>query len=590
MADINDRIKSLRSVMKQNNIDTYILTKFDPHQSEDAGEYYNQVLYFSGFTGSNGKLVITEDKCYIFTDGRYYQQAILETEKNDFILMRESDKDTLPFLLFALDITPENGKIGFCAKTLSVDTLSKFLIKKDEKHISLFTDSSVISSVNTTRAFPPTKEIYELDVKYAGTSRSEKINIVRAKMKDRKANCYILSSLDDIAYILNLRGYDVPYNTYFASYLIFEENKTTLFVDSKKIANVKNILENDNITVLDYEEISNYISKLDKGLKTIINVTKTCFEIYNTGSHLDFIKEDSDITSNMKCIKNDTEIENIKNATLRDTVALLKAVRRIKKDCKNLTEHSVSEILYEERAKDDLFICESFHPICGYNENASIIHYHATKESHSNLNDNGLFLIDSGATYFDGTTDMTRTIVLGDITKEMRDDFTLVLKSHIAIATSKFVKGVTGSKIDSFSRAPLWENGRNFDHGTGHGLAFVGPVHEGPQSMGFKDNGVMLDINMLLTNEPGLYVVGKHGIRTENTVRVIPYMTTDDGEFLQFETLSYFPIDRKAINKDLLNQKEIDWINNYHSTVFSKLSKFVTSEDLDFLREETKEI
>lgn len=588
MTDITQRIDEFRKLMTEHKIDTYILTKFDPHQSEDAGTYYNLPSYFSGFSGSNGKLVITKDNLYIFTDARYYQQTEIETSKYGYTLVKEGEKDSVPFLDFAYDITPENGVIGFSAETLSVFTLRSFLNKLKAKDITLNTDDDLISKVYTDRAFPITKNIFELDVKYAGLSRCEKIRKVQDELSNKKACAYILSSLDDIAYTLNLRGFDVEYNTFFASYLIFENDKTTLFVDLDKIKDVKEILEKDNITVLSYSEIFNYIEKMPAKTKTVINVKKTCYEIYNKGSHLTFIEDEMDITEVHKSIKSETEIKNAKNAYIRDAVALLRAVKRVKQNCTELTELSVAEILYEERSKNELFLMESFHPICGYNENGAMMHYHATPERFSKLSNEGMLLIDSGATYYDGTTDMTRTICLGETTAEMKHDFTLVLKSHIAVATAKFVQGSTGGKIDAIARTPLWNVGRNFAHGTGHGIAFVGPVHEGPQNMGFKDNGVPLQENMFVTNEPGLYVDGKFGIRTENIVRVIPFMESIDGAFFQFETLAFFPIDINLINKDMLTSEELSWINNYHKEVFEKLSPFVSGDDLEFLKAETK--
>lgn len=587
---ISERISKLRSLMLEKNIDTYILTKFDPHQSECADVYYNLVSYFSGFTGSNGKLVVTKDNLYIFTDGRYYQQCELQTKQNGYTLMKESEKDSIPYLDFAFKETKINGVIGFAPEGFSVSALKDFLNKIKNKNISINCTDDIVSVVNVERSFKTTKKIFDLDVKYAGESRTQKIKKVQEQVKEHNATCYILSSLDDIAYTLNIRGFDVDYNTYFASYLIFEDDKTTLFVDEDKISDVKSILENDNISIKNYTDVFEYIENIKPNTKTLINIEKTSYQLYQKGSHLDFIEEKTDITSLMKACKSDLELKNIKNATTRDCVALLRSIRRIKENANILNELTVADILFEERQKDSLYIMESFCPICAYNGNAAMMHYSATDESFATLKNEGFLLIDSGGTYFDGTTDITRTISLGETTDEMKTDFTLVLKSHIKVAQVKFLKGATGSKIDAIAREPLWNVGRNYACGTGHGVAFVGPVHEGPHNMGFKDNGIPLEENMLITNEPGLYVDGKYGIRTENTVCVVPFMKTLDGEFCQFETLSFFPIDRYSIKKDMLTESELTWINQYHKKVFEKLSPYVTGADLEFLREETREL
>ncbi len=582
--------EQLQNLLIKNNIDTFVLTKFDPHQTEDSGDYYNFPKYFSGFTGSNAKLIITQKDFYIYTDGRYYAQCEKETKNNGYTLVKESELDSLPFLDFAISITKENGKIAFLADTLSLSVVNNFLPKLKAKNLSIETNINFIEEIWTDRKFNQTDKIFELDVKFTGEDRPSKISKIKNTLKEKNVKNYILSSLDDIAYVLNLRGFDIDYNTFFASYLIFEQDKTTLFVDLDKISNVKSNLEKDGISVLDYSEVFNYISKMNKGEKTLVNESKTCYKVFTYGEQLDFIIEKTDISENLKAIKNEIEIKNIKNSSDRDNAALVRSFKRVKENAKNLTEVDIAHILLEERKKDENFIMESFHPICAYMGNASMAHYHATKDDFSKINDKGIVLIDSGATYYDGTTDITRTIALGEVSQQIKDDFTLVLKSHIAVALAKFVFGSTGSKIDAIARVPMWNVGRNYNHGTGHGIAFVGPVHEGPHNMGFKDNGVFLKENMIMSNEPALYVDGEFGIRTENTIRVIPFMETKDGKFFQFETLSYCPIDLDLINKDMLTSEELSWLNNYHKEVLEKLSPYLSGDDLEFLKAQTKQI
>ncbi len=582
--------EQLQALLKENNIDTLVLTKFDPHQSEDSGDYYNFPKYFSGYTGSQAKIIITQKDLFILTDGRYYLQAEKETKENGYTLVKESELDSVPFLDYAINITKENGTIAFLADTLSLSVVNSFLPKLKNKNLTLKTDIDLIEKVWTDRAFTKTDKIFDLNVKYTGEDRLSKIAKIKNSLKEKNVKNYILSSLDDIAYTLNLRGFDIEYNTFFASYLIFEQDKTTLFVDLEKISDVKEILEKDGITILPYGQIFEYISTMKKGEKTLINENKTCYEIVSKGSHLDFILEKTDISEEMKAIKNAVEIENIKNSSNRDNASLVRSFKRIKENADKLTEVLVADILLEERKKDDLYLMESFHPICAYMSNAAMPHYHATKEEFSSLKAEGVILIDSGATYFDGTTDITRVITLGEVSDEIKVDYTLVLKSHFKVANAKFVSGTSGGKIDAIAREPMWNVGRNFNHGTGHGIAFVGPVHEGPHSLGFKDNGVMLKDNMIMSNEPGLYVLGSHGIRTENTVSVIPFMETIDGQFLQFETLSYLPYELELIKKEMLTSEEIEYLNEYHKQVYTKLSPYLSGDDLEFLKEQTKQI
>ncbi len=585
-----EKSKKLQQLMIENNIDTFILTKFDPHQSEDGGDFYNLPKYFSGFTGSNAKLVITQDKFYIFTDARYYAQCIKETNDNEYTLIKESELDSVPFFNFAIAKTKENGTISIISDTLSVNSVNEIAPLLSEKNIGLVPNGDLINQIWTDRSLQNTQKIFELDIKYAGETRASKISSVQNTFKNRGAKAYILSSLDDIAYILNLRGFDIPYNTFFYSFMVFEENKTTLFVDLEKITEVKSTLEKDNVLVRDYNEIFDYIRTINNGTKTLININKTCYKIFENGEHLDFLIDNFDITSNMKSIKNSVELTNIKASSNRDNAAIVRSIKRVKDNANNLTEYDVNNILLEERKKDDLFIVESFHPICAYNANAAMAHYHATKDDFQSLKASGSLLIDSGASYYDGTTDITRTIALGEVSDDFKTDFTLVLKSHIKVATAKFLSGATGSKIDAIAREPMWNVGRNYNHGTGHGIAYVGPVHEGPQNLGYKDNGVALKLNMIMSNEPGLYVDGKHGIRTENTVCVVPFIETIDGAFFQFETLSYCPIDTDLIKTDMLTQEEKLWLNNYHKDVYKNLSPYLAGEDLEFLQNQTKEI
>ncbi len=584
---INDKIKSIRDMMVVNNIDVYIITKFDPHQSEDSEPYYNSVQFISGFTGSNGAVVITKDEAGLWTDGRYYIQSEIELKGSEIKLHKASEPDVKSYLEYAYHI---GGTIGFAGDTLSYGSLKKILGKLKLKNIKLKTKYDFVGDIWKDRPSLSTNKVFEHNIKFCGKSRVDKIKEIREKMIEEDGAYYILSSLDDISWTLNLKGRDVAYNTFFASYLIISNNEVVLFVDKAKIVDVEASLCNDNIIIKDYSEVYNYIENIPDNTKTLINTVKTNYKIYSSGSHLQYIELSVDITAHLKAIKNKTEISCLEEVNLRDGVAMVKAIKYIKENVQSLDEIDVVNTMQKYRGESDNFIEPSFGTIAAYMENAAMMHYHATDEKKSKLESKGFLLIDSGGQYLDGTTDITRTISLGPITKEMKEDFTLVLKSHIAIAKAKFLNGTTGSKIDMLGRVPMWNVGKNYKCGTGHGLGFCGCVHEGPHSMGMKPNPVPLKEGMLLTNEPGIYIQDKYGIRIENTVVVTPFMETNDGVFFQFDTISYCPIDVDSIEVTMLTEEEKDWINNYHRLVYTKLSPFLDDIYIEFLKEETKEI
>ncbi len=587
---INQKITAIRDLMKKNKIDVYIITKFDPHQSEDSEKYYSSVEFISGFTGSNGTVVITKDDAGLWTDGRYYIQSELELQGCDIKLHKASEPDVKNFLDYAYDITPTNGTIGFAGDTLSYGSLKNLLKKLELKNIKLETSYDFVGDIWEDRPSLSKSKVFDHDIKFAGKSRVEKINEIVKKIKEENASHYICSSLDDISWTLNLKGSDVANNTFFTSYMIISLKETVLFVDKDKISDVIATLMDDNIVIKEYAQVFDYIKDIPKNTNTIINTVKTNYKIFNYGSHLKFIELDTDITAHLKAIKNKTEIECLEKVNLRDGIAMVKSIKFIKENATKLDEIDVVNIVRQYREQGENFIDTSFTTIAAYMGNAAMMHYHPTKEKKSSLDEKGFLLIDSGGQYLDGTTDITRTISLGPLSKEMKEDFTLVLKSHIAVAQAKFLNGTTGSKIDMLGRVPMWNVGKNYNCGTGHGLGFCGCVHEGPHGMGMKPNPVPLKEGMLLTNEPGIYIEGEYGIRTENTVVVVPFMETRDGKFFHFDTISYCPIDVDSIDPTLLTMEEKKWINDYHRLVWAKLENFLDDSEKEFLKNETREI
>ncbi len=583
-------IENLRNLMEQNNIDTYIITKVDPHLGEYSEcKYAKSVEFVSGFTGSFGDVVVTKDHVGLWTDGRYYIQASKQIGKE--FTLHKVGLDAIPFLDFAYNETKNGGTIAFDGKTISYEEVKSFVNKAKEKNITINSNIDLLGKLWENRPASSTKKVFEHDLKFCGVSRCEKIKEIKESLDE--CDYTLIASLDDIAWTLNLRGFDVPFNSVFTSYLLVGKEETCLFIDENKLDHVKESLQKDNIKILPYENINEYIKNINQGKKVLISPKKVNYYLIEAGKHLNFVETDLNITEQLKAIKNETELENINVSNLRDCVALFKCVKEVKQlveKGENIDEYKVTEMLYSERSKQQNFLDISFPPIVAYMGNAAMAHYSPSKENSTKLEQKGLLLIDSGGLYYDGTTDMTRTIALGEVEQHLKDDFTTVLKSHIAIATALFIEGTKGTQIDTLARVPMWEAGKDYSHGTGHGIGFCLSVHEGPQSISKRPSTISLEEGMVITNEPALYVENEYGIRTENTIKVVLNKKTEAGQFLSFETVSYFPIELDAINKNMLTKKEIDWLNSYHKNVYNKLSPYLNDEEKEFLKKETREI
>lgn len=589
---VEDRIKRLRVEMKNNNVDYYIITSSDAHQSEYVAEHYKGRAYISGFTGSAGTLLIGKNNGILWTDGRYFIQAEEEL-RGSGIEMYKMRTPGWPTLIEWLKENVKQGEcIGFDGKTFSLSQYKEFEEMKKEKSIEISMDNDLLSNVWGNRpSLPITKAFYH-DIKYCGVSAKDKIENVRKDMKKLGVCNYIISSLDDIAWLYNIRGNDIKNNPVVISYAIITEDDAYLYVDSKKIdSELNEILNSNGITIKNYEDIESDVLNLKESV--LIDKDKTSAFIASKIQEGVKRVESLNITTKHKAIKNNIELENLKNCQIRDGVAMVKFIKWLKENVSSgkVGEISASEKLKEIRAFGELFKGTSFDTIAGYKDHAAMMHYSATLESEYTLRNEGMFLVDSGGQYLDGTTDITRTFILGDISEEERRDFTLVLKGHIALNRAKFLKGTTGSKLDGYARKPLWDEGIDYKCGTGHGVGFFLSVHEGPQGFTLGPNNVVLEPGMILTNEPGVYRKGKHGIRTENTL-VVKEISKDDemGEFYGFEVISLCPIDLDGINVELLNIEEKEWLNNYHREVFEKISQFLDESEIEFLKKETRSI
>lgn len=589
---ISERIQKLREIMKKNKIDYYIVPSGDFHQSEYVAEYFKARKYITGFTGSAGTALIGIEKAILWTDGRYFIQAENQLKGSGIELykMRIPGWPTLEEWLMK---NMKSGQtLGFDGRVVSVNEYKELKKIQDKKNIRISMDNDLIDLIWSERPNLPKEKIFLHDVKYCGKSTGEKIKEVREEMKKLGGKSYVISSLDDIAWLYNIRGNDVKYTPVALAYGLVDEDEAVLFIDKDKVSTTdEKKLNSQGIIVKNYKDMFEATEKIEGSV--ILDPSKVSGHILNQLQDNVKIIEDINITTRLKAIKNPIEIQSLKNCQVKDGVAMVRFTKWLKENIgkEKITEITVSDKLLEFRSMGDLFVEESFGTIAGYKDHAAMMHYSATEETAYNLKKEGILLVDSGGQYLDGTTDVTRSFVLGKLTSEEKRDFTLVLKSHIGLMRAKFLKGTTGSNIDIMARSALWNEGIDYKCGTGHGVGFFLSVHEGSQTIRPIPNNIELEPGMILTNEPGIYKEGKHGIRTENVMVVTEYKKSEEfGAFYQFEVMSYCPIDLDGIEISLLNNEEKQWLNNYHKEVYDKLSPYLNEEEKKYLKEVTIEI
>ncbi len=582
---------SLRSYMEENNLDAYIIPSTDAHQGEYVADYFQGRKWITGFSGSAGISIILKHKAGLWTDGRYFIQAEKELKGSGFTLFKTGEKNVPTYIEWLFQELKDGAKIGFDGRVISQDDFLKLDMKLKVKNIRYCIDSDALDIIWVDRPELPKDKIFILDKKFAGVSRETKIANIRSDLKDKKSDMYIISSLDDIAWLLNLRGSDIKNTPLFYSYVIVEKKKTTLFIEKNKIKeDILKVLNNSSIEVKNYKEIGDYLNVNTKRKKVICNPSKTSRYVY---SFLDKDKviNQEDITTQFKALKNQVERKHIRDAYKNDCVALIKFFNHIEKNSHKITELEAEKILEKYRMEDDLFIYNSFDPIVAYGDHAAMMHFKATKDNSYSLKKKGLFLVDSGGQYFNGTTDITRTLVMGELSHEEKLDFTIALQGLIELSSTRFLKGTTGSALDTICRKPIWNQGINYRCGTGHGIGFFLNIHELPYGFGPRPSyNLPLDENMLLTIEPGVYKEDRHGVRHENTVFVKKYTESEFGIFYEFETISYFPFDTRGILISELTPFQIEWINNYHKKTYDILSPYLNGDDLEWLKKRTKSI
>lgn len=603
------RIEQLRNLMKQNCIDVYYIPTDDFHGSEFVSEYFKSREYMSGFTGSAGILIITLEHAGLFTDGRYFLQAEKELEGTGIELFKAGMPGVLSineFLLAHLESGMCLGFDGRCVNAQTAIRMKRFLEMRGKK-INLRGDVDLVSYIWNDRPELPDEPAYILDLKYAGESAEHKLERVRAFMKSRQAHTFLLTSLDDIAWLLNIRGNDVKCNPVCLAYMIITEENAYFYCgtgcrNDRKIENIYDYLSERGITVKAYFDIYEDIKHMAECRKSgcvIADLDKVNYRLFYEISDCKILNVINP-TTEFKAVKNDTEIENERQAHIKDAVAYIKFLFWFKKcleDNKhsNLTEISLAERLLEERKKMAGFVSESFEPIVAYGAHGAIVHYSPNESSNAEIGRKSFVLIDTGGHYMEGTTDITRTISCGELTEEEKYHYTLVLKGNLALGNAVFLSGTTGANLDILARRPLWEQGLDYNHGTGHGVGYLLNVHEGPNSIRYrigsgKTASAVMKPGMITSNEPGLYITGEHGIRLENMLVCVKQDRNEFGEFLKFETLTLVPFERDAIIRDMLEDREMELLNDYHRRVYETISPYLNEAEDRFLKEITREL
>ena len=589
---IKERIHALRMPFDPNNIKAFIIPSTDPHLSEYVAPYWMSREWISGFTGSAGTAVILMDKAGLWADSRYFLQAEKELEGSGITLYKEMLPETPSITKFLCQNLKPGESVSIDGKMFSVQQVEQ--MKEDlapyQLQVNLFGDP--LKNIWKDRPSMPDAPAFIYDVKYAGKSCGEKVAAIRTELKEKGIFALFLSSLDEIAWTLNLRGSDVHCNPVIVSYLLVTQDEVVYFISPEKITQeVNEYLQEQQVSLRKYDEAESFLNSF-AGENILIDPKKTNYAIYSAiNPACKVVRGESPVTL-LKAIRNEQEIAGIHHAMQRDGVALVKFLKWLEASVLSgkETELSVDRKLHEFRAAQPLYMGESFDTIAGYKEHGAIVHYSATEESDVTLQSKGFLLLDSGAQYLDGTTDITRTIALGELTEEEKTDYTLILKGHIALAMAKFPAGTRGAQLDVLARMPIWSHGMNFLHGTGHGVGHFLSVHEGPQSIRMNENPIVLQPGMVTSNEPGVYKAGSHGIRTENLTLVCKDKEGMFGEYFKFETITLCPICKKGIIKEMLTAEEVKWFNDYHQTVYKKLSPSLNEEEKKWLLEATKAI
>lgn len=593
MNEINQRLESLREVMRREHLSAFIFPSTDAHQSEYVADHWQGRTWISGFNGSAGTAVVTMKSAALWTDSRYFLAAEEQLKGTEFQLMKLKIEGTPTISEWlAQELQGENAEVGLDGMVNSYhETMGLIADLRKSGGITVRTNLDPLGLIWTDRPAIPANPVEIQPMEFAGESVASKISRIRTALRQRHADGMLISALDDIAWTLNLRGTDVHCVPVFVSYLLISSQQVSLYVDSAKINDeVKAYLTENGISLYPYNKVAEGLERYSE-YNILLDGDETSYFLWKTVKCQEIIAGNSPVPA-MKAQKNDREIAGFRQAMLRDGVAMVKFLRWLKPavEAGGQTEISIDRKLTSLRAEQHLFRDISFDTIAGYQAHGAIVHYEATPETDVALKPEGLILIDSGAQYQDGTTDITRTIALGPVTEEMKHVYTLVLKGHIQLELAKFPDGASGTQLDALARECMWREGYNYLHGTGHGVGAYLSVHEGPHQIRMEWKPTPLRAGMTVTDEPGLYLSGKFGVRIENTLLIKDYQTTEFGKFLQMESLTLCPIDLTPVDFSMLQPEEIEWLDTYHRDVFEKLSPYLEGEDLEWLREATRPV
>lgn len=593
MNEINQRLESLREVMRREHLSAFIFPSTDAHQSEYVADHWQGRTWISGFNGSAGTAVVTMKSAALWTDSRYFLAAEEQLKGTEFQLMKLKIEGTPTISEWlAQELQGENAEVGLDGMVNSYhETMGLIADLRKSGGITVRTNLDPLGLIWTDRPAIPANPVEIQPMEFAGESVASKISRIRTALRQRHADGMLISALDDIAWTLNLRGTDVHCVPVFVSYLLISSQQVSLYVDSAKINDeVKAYLTENGISLYPYNKVVEGLERYSE-YNILLDGDETSYFLWKTVKCQEIIAGNSPVPA-MKAQKNDREIAGFRQAMLRDGVAMVKFLRWLKPavEAGGQTEISIDRKLTSLRAEQHLFRDISFDTIAGYQAHGAIVHYEATPETDVALKPEGLILIDSGAQYQDGTTDITRTISLGPVTEEMKHVYTLVLKGHIQLELAKFPDGASGTQLDALARECMWREGYNYLHGTGHGVGSYLSVHEGPHQIRMEWKPTPLRAGMTVTDEPGLYLSGKFGVRIENTLLIKDYQTTEFGKFLQMESLTLCPIDLTPVDFSMLQPEEIEWLDTYHRDVFEKLSPYLEGEDLEWLREATRPV
>lgn len=590
---ITERIAKLKELMKERGIDYYIIPSADYHQSEYVGDYFKGREWISGFTGSAGTVVVTQNEVGLWTDGRYFIQAEKQLQGSGITLFKMGEEGVPTFIQYIVNNIQSGETLGFDGKVLATNTVLDFEAKFKDKKVNFNFEFDLVGEIWRDRPSLPASQVFVLEEKFTGESVEKKLTRVRNILEEENCDVNIITSLDDIAWIFNIRGNDVKNNPVNLAYAAITVDKAVLYIGEEKLnSEVEKYLYKNGVEVRDYFEIYEDMERVSNSNIIMMDLNKVNYTIFKKLNPEIKVINRSNPSTIMKACKNKVELENLRNSHVKDGVAVTKFMYWLKNSIgkEEITEMSATQKLESFRKEQELYIEPSFDTIAAYESNAAMMHYKSTPETDRRLEAKNLFLVDSGGQYFDGTTDITRTFVLGECSEELKKHFTLVLKGMINLSKVKFLYGVTGTNLDILARQALWNIGIDYKCGTGHGVGFLLNVHEGPQGIRVQYNPQVLEEGMNVTNEPGVYIAGSHGIRLENELIVQKAEKTEFGQFMKFETMTYAPLDLDGVIKELLSKEEIEYLNNYHQMVYEKVSPYLTLEEKEWLKEYTRVI